>query len=369
MNILYLTNHLNAGGITSYLLTQARGMRGYGHNVFIASSGGDMESAFEKEGVHLFKVNLKTKSELSPKVYTALFKIKKYAEQNDIDVVHASTRITQVIAYWLTKNTRRVFVSTCHGYFKRRLGRRLFPCWGEEVLAISSQVLDHLKNDFKVKADKIKLVESGIDVKSFAQKDDYKVDKLRERFNPQRKKIVGLVARLSDVKGQDILVHAFKEVLNKRDDVICLLVGEGKLEGMLKELISSLNIEEDVLIIPVVNETRDFLHLFDVSVMPSRQEGLGLSIIEAQASSCPVVASRVGGIPTLIDHEITGLLAEPENPKDFADKIIQMLDSDELRNRMVEQALANVKEKFDATSMVGETLAVYERLIKRKILN
>ncbi len=369
MNILYLSNHLNAGGITSYLLTQARGMRKNGHNVFIASCGGDMEDFFIREGVQLLTLNLKTKSELSLKVYIAAVRLIKYVRDNDIDVVHANTRITQVIGQILLSLTHCTFVSTCHGYFKRRLGRILFPCWGEEVAAISQQVLEHLQNDFKVKLDQIKLIENGVDIDHFAAKDEYKVGKLRQRFGLKDEKIIGLVARLSDIKGQDVLIRAMERIIQTRKDVKCFLVGQGKMEEEFKMMVETLGLSGYVEFAPTVNETRNFLHLFDVAVMPSRQEGLGLSIIEAQASFCPVVASRVGGIPSLIEHEKTGLLVESEDVEGFAQNILRILEDSTLRDTVVKNAHEHIAERFSAEAMVSKTITMYERLIKRKILS
>lgn len=368
MNILYLTNHLNAGGITSYLLTLVKGVRAQGHHITLCSRGGDLESVFEAEGAEVYRVNLNTKSELSPKIVMAIPVIKKICIRRDIDVIHSHTRITQVIGKIISNTLGCAYVSTCHGYFKKRLGRRLFPCWGEEVIAISKQVMEHLEDDFKVRPDVIKLVESGIDIAHFSSKDNYAVTNIRDRFADSNTKLIGLIGRLSDVKGQDVLIKTMAEIVKIRTDVRCLLVGQGKFEAELIALIERLNLSEYVEIVPAVNDTRNYLHAFDAAVMPSRQEGLGLSILEAQAAGCPVVATNVGGIPSIIEHEVSGLLATSENYHQLAEHVLRLLDDSQLRKDVKEKAYAQVSQKFSSERMVEEVVAIYERLIKQRIL-
>ena len=81
MNILLLTHHLNVGGITSYVLTLAKGMKERGHNVYLASSGGELEDKFMQAGVILFKVPLKTKNEISYKILFSFWKLRKLVRQ------------------------------------------------------------------------------------------------------------------------------------------------------------------------------------------------------------------------------------------------------------------------------------------------
>ena len=101
------------------------------------------------------------------------------------------------------------------------------------------------------------------------------------------------------------------------------------------------------------------LALFDVFVMPSRQEGLGLSIMEAQAAGVPVVASRVGGIPTLIEDGKTGLLVEPENKDALSEAIIRLLNDKPLRESIGIAGRVFIENNYSLDKMTEETLTVY----------
>ena len=362
MNVLFLSTHLNSGGITSYLFTMAKGLIRRGNQVYVATGGGNMEKEFSSAGVKLLTLNIRTKSELDPRIYFALPLLARYIRENKIDLIHAQTRITQVMGVLLKSLTGKPFVSTCHGFFKTRLSRRLIPCWGDAVIAISKAVERHLRHDFKVAGEKVFLVESGIDLEEFVLVDDAAKKECRARFNLGDEPVVGIVARLSDVKGQDILIEAMSKVVPHVRNAKLLLVGEGKMESVLRGQVQRLNLNDHVRFFSIVDKTCEMLSLFDVFAMPSRQEGLGLSIMEAQAMGLPVVASRVGGIPSLIEDGKTGVLVEPENPDELAEAIIKLFQ-DRARSKKIGMAGREfIREAFSADKMLDKVVQLYQQL-------
>lgn len=363
MKILFLTTHLNAGGITSYLMLLARGLITRGHEVSVASSGGDTQSYFIDMGVTLITVDIKTKSELSPKLLKAFAVLSSLIKQEKFDVIHGQTRVTQALAYWLARQTKVPVVSTCHGFFKPRLHRKLFPCWGDAVISISEVVSAHLSDDLGVAKDKIHLVKSGVDLKAFPVVDaSVRTANRRQYEFSDDVLLVGVIARLSDVKGQDILIRAMPYVIKQIPHVKCCLFGQGKEEALLKELVLTLDLNACVLFSDTINRVYECLSLLDVFVMPSRQEGLGLSVMEAQAAGIPVVASNVGGLPSLIDDEKTGLLVESQNPRALADAIVRLLKEPSLANKCRTAARHFVETNCSSDIMVDETFGVYESI-------
>jgi len=363
VNILLLSTHLNTGGITSYLYTLTRGLIQRGHSVHVITSGGNNEEAFLSVGASIKILNIRTKSELDPKIYSALSPLNRYVEDNNIGIVHAHTRITQVMGTLLKKRTKRPYLSTCHGFFKVRLSRKLFPCWGDAVIAISSAVENHLISDFGISKDKVHRIESGIDLEDFTLADSSKKMELRKRFNFNNEPIIGMIARLSDVKGPDILIRAFKQVLGSVSDAKLLLIGEGKMESELRELVERLSLGEHVQFFSVVNQTNEMLSLFDVFAMSSRQEGLGLSIMEAQAAGVPVVASRVGGIPSLIENNKSGILVEPGDCDALAKAIIKLCKDTNLSKSLGLAGREFIRQNHSAHKMVDGTVGLYQQLI------
>ena len=360
MNILFLTTHCNAGGITSYLLTLSKGLINKGHNIFLISSGGDQEGVFRELGVKVYDIDLKTKSELSLKIYLSIIPIIKFIKENKIDIIHAQTRVTQVLMSILKNFVDVHCVGTCHGFFKTRLSRKIFKCWGDSIIAVSKPVKRHLIDDFCVDENKVYVINSGIDTHKFAKysKDDRQ--KQREALGLKEEDfIIGMVARLSDVKGQDIIIKAMPKIIKKAPNAKLLLCGQGKLEYYLRGLTKSLGLKDTVIFNSMINQSVLLLNTFDVLAVPSRQEGLGLSVMEAQSCQLPVIASNVGGIPNIIEDGKTGLLVQPENPDLLAEAVIYLYKNSEIRNKLGKAAREFIVKEDFIGNMIKKTEQVY----------
>lgn len=365
MNVLFLTTHLNAGGITSYLLTLSKGMIERGVRVHIASSGGDMAAEFSALGVQLLNLNIRTKSELDPRIYYALLFLNQYVRQHAIDMIHAQTRVTQVMGFWLATMTGCSYVSTCHGFFKTHASRLMFPCWGDAVVAISEAVQKHLHDDFQIADERISLIPSGIDIRMYPPVDALIKYQMRRKYGLGEEPVVGIIARLSEVKGQDILIKAMKTVHEQIADAKLIIAGEGKTESLLRKMVKEFQLERNVLFYPLTHKSVKILPLLDIFVMPSRQEGLGISIMEAQAVGVPVIASRVGGIPSLIEEGRTGFLVEPEDPIALGQTILMVLRDPDRLARVASAGREFIRTNHSADLMVEKALTLYKTIISR----
>ena len=130
MNILFLTTHANTGGITSYILTLGEALVKSGHKVWVASSGGDCVPRMEAAGMRHIKINIRTKSEVHPKLWLCFGPLNELIRKEGIDIIHAQTRVTQVLGFFLSRASGVKMVTTCHGFFRPRWFRKMFPCWG-----------------------------------------------------------------------------------------------------------------------------------------------------------------------------------------------------------------------------------------------
>jgi len=366
MKILLLATHLNFGGIGSYVLNLARGLEKKGNTVFVASSGGDLVSRLLSEGIEHIDLNIKTKSELSPKIIFSFLKLRRLIRQRDIGIIHSQTRVTQVLSWFLSRSLSVPFVTTCHGYFKVRMGRRIFACWGERVIAISEAVKRHLLNDFGLRPDRVRLVYNGIEVGTASPAPEgpagYPKEQIRKRLGLRDGPVIGIIARLSGVKGHKYLVEAMKDVISSEPGAQLLIAGDGPFKDALTNLIDKTGIRNNTVLIPSAENTGELFSLMSVYVSPSLKEGLGLSILEAQANYVPVVAFRTGGICDVIENEVTGLLAEPFDTKMLASYILRLLRDKALSLRLKQAAYKLVKEKFSLEAMAENTLRVYEEV-------
>jgi len=364
MNILYIANHLNSGGITSYLLSLASGMKEKGHNVFIAAHSGEKLDKFLQLGVNFIRIPIKTKKEIGLGVFLSFLKLKDECKKHKIDIVHSNSRTTQVVGCLLERFGKVPHLSTCHGFFKRRVTRRILGSWGEKVIAVSQPVKEHLIRDFGVKEKNITLIYNGIEVARFKNHDAQFKAKMKRDLGLADAPVVGIVGRLSDVKGHSYLIEAMQEVLKKIPQARLVIVGEGKMKKRLVSLSRRLEIAKSILFIPSVKETRDILSIMDVFAMPSLKEGLGLALMEAMATGLAVIGSNVGGIKDLVQDGQTGLLVEPANVVSLASAISQLFMDSEKRTRLGHQAQIFISQNFTQEKMVAETEKVYEEYLK-----
>jgi glycosyltransferase involved in cell wall biosynthesis len=363
MKILHLTTHLNIGGIGKYVTSLAKALKRRGHTAFIASGGGDLEKTLSKEGIGHIELDIKTKSELSPKVIKSFFALKSFLTGENIDLIHAHTRVTQVVAALLSLYLKVPYVTTCHGFFKRRLGRRIFSCWGERVVAISEAVKNQLIGDFRVDRERIALIYTGIELDRFMQRiSPEKKEAIKRRWRLSKAPVVGTIGRLSPVKGQDVLLKAAEKLVGNFSDIKVLLVGNGPDENRLKDLSATLGLKENVIFADSIEDTTEILPAIDIFVLPSIEEGLGLSLMEAMASGKPCIASRVGGIESLIEDGITGILFDPGDSDDLARAVRYVLNNSERQEAFKEAARKRVINEFDINQMASRMEKMYEEV-------
>jgi len=301
MKVLLLATHLNIGGVAVYTINLAKGLKKKDISVWVASSGGELVKRLEKNDIPHLTLGIRTKCEFNPKLILAFFKLLAFIKNNNIDIIHAQTRVTQVLAYFCSRFTRASYVSTCHGFFKKtRIARRFFGAWGKHVIAISDAVVDHLVKDLNVKNNDISLIYNGVDSEVFSQaldKDERGI--LKNNLGLAKSPVIGSISRLSPVKGLKYLLLAMKDILREMPEVRLLLVGEGPSKEYLMGLARKLGIENNVFFALNTTQTERFLSIIDVFIFYSLEEGLGLSLLEALASGKACVASNVGGYPLL----------------------------------------------------------------------
>ena len=364
MRILILATHLNIGGVASYTVNLAKGLQKRNIPVWVASSGGDLEKVLEENAIPHLRVGVKTKCEFHPKLSIAFFKLLSFVKENKIDIIHAQTRTAQVVAYALSKATGAKFISTCHGFFKsKRISRRLFSAWGEAIIAISDSVRDHLIKDFRIRPDKVFLVYSGVDTEAFSEEITSDEEVLLKRdLGFTKYPVIGSISRLSPVKGLKYLLFAMKDLLKSVPEAQLLLVGEGPSKDFLMGLAKKLGIESNVFFAESTVRPQRFLSIMDVFVFSSLEEGLGLSLLEALASGKPCVASEVGGVSSIVEDGVTGILVPPKDAHALKEAIAKVLNDKNLRISLAKKGKDLVKEKFSLDKMMEGVIDVYSKI-------
>jgi glycosyltransferase involved in cell wall biosynthesis len=227
-------------------------------------------------------------------------------------------------------------------------------------LAISTGVRRVLL-DAGVIEERVALVPSGIDLGKFDGIGD--ASSLEKEFGiGESATVIGNVAALAPHKSQSDFVRAAGIIKKKIPGARFFIVGEGEQRPDLEALIRELGLERDVTLTGFRRDVLALLSMFDCFVLSSYLEGLCTSIMDAQVLGVPVVATRTGGVPDLVEDGRTGLLVAPRDPDGLAAGVVRMLGDGELRSRCVR----NAKEKttsYDYRRMVAQTLAAYRSLL------
>lgn len=180
--------------------------------------------------------------------------------------------------------------------------------------------------------------------------------------------VVGIAARLTPIKNISTLLRAFAAAWQKNPRLRLRIAGVGEEEAELKALAKRLQIERRVDFVGWVTDMREFFAGVDINVLSSFSETFPYSLLEGAYEHCAAIASAVGGIPELIEHDQTGLLFDPEDAETFAEQIYTLSVDDALRREMAERLYRRAKEKFSLEHMRETQEAAYATMIRRSAL-
>ena len=316
MKVLNLTTHLNVGGISSYIMTVGSRLRERGHEVTVLSGGGELSEDFKKRGFKTVEFGIRTKNELHPKLFFALPLILSFVKKEKFDVLHAHTRVTQVLAFFVSKITRVPLVTTAHGFYKPRFFRRKFGCWGDRVIAISPMVAESLEQDHKLSPQRIRVIQNAVDAPGLKQHIAREnAGSLRRRYGAGKGDVViSAIGRLVQDKGHEFLIEAVRDLKKSGVRVFLLILGDGRENQRLNQLIDKSRLRSSVRILSKERGVARVLAVTDIFVHPATyREGFGLSIAEAMIAGKPVIVTDIPAINRIVKDQYTGLVVEPKS--------------------------------------------------------
>ena len=201
-------------------------------------------------------------------------------------------------------------------------------------------------------------VYNGVDLSVFSTQPNRQ--KVRRELGATQGPVLVTIARLTEQKGHRYLLRALPDILDTWPQLSCVFVGEGELQQALHRMAIDLGVEQACRFVGVREDIPDILAAADLFVLPSLSEGFPFVLLEALAMGCPVVASRVNGVPELIGHQKTGLLVPPRDPQALARAIRDMLSNPTAASRMGAEGRALVRERFTVEPMVASTTAIFD---------
>ena len=304
----------------------------------------------------------------------AAIRLSRHLRRDPPDVLfildHHNAMLWGRVAALLNGVPRVVVASHATGLFGRRRNFRLTDRWllefTDRVVALSRAHASYLAETEGVSPASITIIENGIPVDEYAAVDDDTRTKLeRELGLRPQDRVVIMVAALRPEKAHEVFLDAARLLVASHSDLKFLIVGDGPRRGELESMRSRLGLDEHVRFLGVRDDVARLLHLARVLALPSHPavETLPLSVLEAMAAGVPVVATRVGSLPEVIDSGRTGVLIEPGDPRALAAAIADMVDDPVRSREMAEAARGVVQSRFSVEPMVDKYAALFQSLV------
>lgn len=286
------------------------------------------------------------------------------------DLLHAHDYKTNVLGVLLGRRFGLPVMTTLHGYglgggrlnwyyrIERWALRRM-----DRVVVVSDD-LRQTALQLGVHPERCVLIENAIDTKEYSRTAG--VDEARARLGLGcRSLLVGGVGRLCAEKGFDRLIQAVHELNRNRATAELVLIGEGDERCRLEAMIRDLGCEQTVRMLGYRADARDCYQAFDAFVLSSLREASPNVVLEAMAMEVPVVATRVAGVPKIIEDGVNGLLVEPDDIQGLAQALATLASDPGLRTRLARAARQTVESRYSFAIRMQKIRAVYDELLGR----
>ncbi len=294
------------------------------------------------------------------------FRIASLCRQNRFNIIHLHAAHAHSLGLW-TKlfyrnlkliSTRRVDFSIKNSF----LSKIKYTNFLVDSIVCISDLVRKVMIDDGVPEHMLTTIHSGVDIHKF---DGVKPSKdFRKSLGvPEDHFLVGTVAAIVGHKDYPNLLNAARIVIDQTEKITFCAVGDGELKEKIFSIADNLKLGNRFIFTGYRNDVGNFFKSFDLFVLSSRLEGLGTSILDAQAVGLPVVACRTGGIPEIIQNNSNGILVPLNDSEALAKAILLLVNNEKKRNALGSKAKESVKQ-FSVENTISQYLILYDQLLK-----
>ena len=343
-------------------------LKSLGYEVHAAANFNDANERLESLNIvkHHFDIE---RSPFTLKNIKAYMQLKKIVDSEKFDAIHCHSPMGGVIGRLVSKTARvKNVLYTAHGFHFYKGSPLLNWIAYYPIEKYMSKYTNHLitinQEDFKI-SEKFKAQNNhyvpgiGVDTSKFDYSNDERITKRNELGIDKNSIVLLSIGEMIKRKNHETALRALSKIENR--DFIYLVCGQGEMEGYLKHLSISLEIEKQVRFLGYRNDIKEICIASDVFIFPSYQEGLPVSVMEAMSAGLPIIASEIRGNTDLIINGEGGYLLEPEDVVGFAKYIDKLIKNKELRKRMSENNKVQVK-RYDKNIVKEEMRKIYDTL-------
>ena len=321
-----------------------------------------------------FGVRTEVISEFHHNSLAIVKQLRNYFKQHNFDILHTHKYKDNILGVLsLVGRGIRRRVRTVHGFPEPFVGfqsvkmnaYQIVDNWVNQwlvnrILAVSFDLKTHLIPRFGV--EKVTCIHNAIDIEQI---------RVTKRAAEMRKELglsgqeflIGAMGRLTPVKGLESFLKAAHIIHHQKPHVKFIIAGDGPLKSALQKQAREYGLDEVVLFLGHRNDSYDILKLLDLFVLSSMSEGIPMVLLEALALARPVVATRVGGVPEVIEDGISGLLVGPGKEDELAQSCIALIDNYDFAHQLGVAGQKRVEERFSAKVMAEKVAEVYRTLV------
>lgn len=365
MNILLTNSTPIYSGGELFVFEAARELKSRGHQVIVSAQPGHLllQKCYT-ENIHTEPIRYDESIAGASTIGDVRRVLKKYS----IDILHSNSNFDRTyggLASLLSGISHVANIHSQHSishnvvhWFRNRFATDHFLVDGEPTKKI-------LVGKDHIPSDKISVLRLGIDVTKL-HRDAAAREKIRRMHSiPSSALVIGNVGRLVSFKGHTYLIDAFAEMA-KQYPMHLMLIGDGDLKNELEKQVLLKGIDSQVHFLGFRDDLPMIYAALDIYVHPSLDHGgesFPLAVLQALASGLPVVASRVGDIPLMLDNEKNGYLVPPGNTEDLKSKLQQLIESESERTMKGKRGAQFVRDRFTTAHMVDQIEDVYTRVL------
>jgi glycosyltransferase involved in cell wall biosynthesis len=366
MRILMFIQSLELGGSEKQCVEMARILARDGFDVTVGCMRrtGPLRRKIAEAGLPL--VEFPVGSLLRPSALVQMARLVRFIRANKFDVVQANDLYANLFAVPAARLAKARVIVSCQRdlsdwwwYTPRRRAllrqvQRMSSC----VLVNSEAIRTQLVEEDGLDRERIQVVHNGIDVGRFKARVDAVPTHIPGISSGDRL-IVMVGNMLRQVKGHSELIEAAKTVCEQNRDARFLLIGDGEMRPVFEKQVRAAGLEKSVLFLGHRTDVADILPLCEIGVLASRAEGLPNAVMEYMAAGLATVATPVGGVPEIIEHETSGLLVPVENPLQLSAAILRLLNDQPLRLRLGQAAREAMLSKCDFAGVLSRLKSIY----------
>ncbi|MCX7883738.1 MAG: glycosyltransferase family 1 protein [Caloramator sp.] len=338
--LIISTVKFEVNGITNVILNYYRAMDKTNIQIdFVVPNEirDDLKGEFESNGSHIYIIKGRNKRSL---LY--INELTKLINKNKYDIIHAhGNSCTLAIEMYAAKKAGvKVRIPHSHNtktkyIIVHQLLRRLFDASYTHAFACGQKA-----GEWLYKGKKFEIINNGIDIQKFKYNEEIR-ENYRNKYNLYGKKVIGHIGNFCSQKNHEYLIDIFKEIIKLDKDYKLILIGDGELKNNIETKVKNLGLNDFIIFIGKTLDVPQLMQAIDIILMPSKFEGLPLTLVEAQAACLPCFVSDVVSKEVAIT-DLVHFISLKKSPKEWAEQIINLKPinrreiKDKIDNQIVE---------------------------------